>query len=171
MWSGAPASCGRELVMTNEKNAPEEPEGGKLYHDLSKLFGALLRRHSFECISYKYEKAFGNEIIEFTSARIGMRLLNDRGRFYADVAPNTGDAAWFAANDLFELLDVSEQDIARGIDDIAAFAKLVTKNFDGILTLLSTDTIAATRDKLAALHETRRLNSAGGDSSYGKTIH
>ena len=156
--------------MTDGKPALEDPQGGKLYHSLATLFGTLLRRHAFECTSYKYDKAFGNEIIEFVSARIGMRLSNDRNRFYADVAPTHGDAAWFSTNDLFELLGIDEHDIARGIDDVSVFAKLVTKNFDGILGLLSTDNIAATKEKLAALQETRRL-SPDNESSFGKTIH
>ena len=156
--------------MTNEKTALEDPQGGKLYHGLAALFGTLLRRHSFECTSYKYDKAFGNEIIEFVSARIGMRLLNDRNRFYADVAPNSGDAGWFSTNELFELLGIDEHDIAKGIDDVSVFAKLLTTNFDGILTLLSTDNVIATKDKLAALEKTRRL-SPGDESSFGKTIH
>jgi hypothetical protein len=133
----------------------KEAQGGKLYRGLARSFGPFLGVHGFQCTSYRFDEAvFGNELIEFVSGDVHLRLINDRDQYFADIGHEAA-ATWFATNDLMELLNVPAREIAAGMADMVALAKLVSRNYGTMLDLLGPGKFDATRQAVIMLKESR----------------
>ena len=131
---------------------------------LLELFSPVAEEAGMTAAAREKSPDFGDVAVTFASDEIGMRLIADRGHYFAEIRPSRDETEWFDLSLLQMLL--TEVDTLDGAA-IESQVHFLRERLAEVKAALGQDRWPVTKRRLQAL-ERRRSSRRFGPSSGGK---
>jgi hypothetical protein len=131
---------------------------------LLELFSPVAEEAGMTAAAREKSPYFGDVAVTFASDEIGIRLIADRGHYFAEIRPSRGETEWFDLSLLQMLLTGADTLDGAAIESQVHFLR---ERLTEVKTALGQDRWPVTRRQLQAL-ERRRSSRRFGPPSGGK---
>jgi hypothetical protein len=120
---------------------------------------SFLTESGFEIVEEQYSPSmFGNALVIFISTDFSLRVIRDKGQFFADVSSPHGEVGWHDLHRVLEFLNLPESNVNGSVYELDQLANTIKANYTELRDLFSRDNYSTIKIELEHFKKRKALD-------------